>query len=511
TLNLSMLKRFFSLHNAEENRKLFNGLEIERFGEKYMKEQGTYPTIFLTLKDVQGLSFDEMMGLLREIMSELYMRFDYLENSPRLTFQEKRDFSLILNGEGDIFKLRFSLFNLAKYLAKHHEKKAVILIDEYDSPIINAWTHGYYDKTIDFMRGFLSKALKTNEYLDFAVLTGITRVSKESIFSGLNNLRVYSVLSEIYSDIFGFTVEETENMLKESGFAEKFDELKKWYDGYIIGDCEIYNPWSIINFIDNNCKYSPYWINVSGNAIIKELLNNIDEERKQEIIGLIEGNAVDTPLEENTVYADLHTGRDALYMMLLHTGYLKAVKSYVDRRGREWLTLKIPNREVLLAYESEIMKHIAPRRGETTLTNMFDAMTEGNEEAFSKCLSSLLLNYVSFHDAGNGENFYHGFLLGLSVYFKDTYRIESNKESGYGRFDIAFFPSDNKYAGIIIEIKLAKSEDEMENLAESALKQISDKAYTAEFKKRGTAKIWAYGVAFCGKRVRIASLEESLC
>ena len=502
TLNLSMLRYFFTLENRERNRELFAGLDIERAGEEYMREQGSRPVVFLSLKDVQARDFAGVLEKLSELMGQIYDRAGYLQESEALSPQEKKYFVSVLDEECTPGKLQSALANLTKSLKKHHGREAVVLLDEYDAPIIMAWERGYYDECIDFMRGFLSSVLKSNEALDFAVLTGVTRVSKESIFSGLNNLRVCSVLSERYSDIFGFTQEEADHLLAMCGLEEKSGDLKKWYDGYIFGSSEIYNPWSVISFIDNDCKFQPYWLNTSGNSILKALLARIDARKETDLMGLLEGKALSIPVRENIVYADLNSDRNTLYMMLLTSGYLKAVKSWKDERSRDWAALQIPNLEISCAYEDEILENIVPHQGQIVLMDLMGAMTEGRAEDFAKFLSELLRDFVSFHDSGhNPEGFYHGLLLGLSVWLEGRYRVESNKESGYGRFDIAFFPLKDNLPGVVLELKVVKEEEEMESAAKAALSQIEAKEYLAEMFRQGVTESWKYGIAFCGKKV----------
>ena len=372
---------------------------------------------------------------------------------------------------------------------------------EYDAPILSAWENGYYEECIDFMRGFLGSAFKTNPSLGFAVLTGVTRVSKESIFSGLNNLEVCSVLSDSYADAFGFTQEEAARLMEECGVGDRMSELKKWYDGYRFGQVEIYNPWSVINFIKNGCQFRPYWMNTSGNSILKELLNRVDTRRHRELQGLVQGKAVESPVLENIVYVDIHTNRDALFMMLMTTGYLKPVETWKDEDCADWVLLKIPNLEVRMAYRKEILGHIVPSQGETLLRDMLRSMTAGDGEGFLENLSDLLRDFVSYHDIAQPESFHHGLLLGLSVLLDGEYRVESNRESGYGCFDIAFFPLKTGTPGIVLELKSAKSEEELEEKAKEALRQIEEKAYITELSRQGVGEVWKYGIAFCGKKV----------
>ncbi len=498
TLTLSMLQYFFDSEQGEENRQLFSGLDIEGAGERYMQEQGTRQVVFLTLKEARSRSFSGMMEKLAEILRQLYDNFRYLQDSEALSSQDREYFTSILNGACPTEKMSFALLNLMKNLEKHHARKPMLLLDEYDAPILFAWEKGYYEECIDFMRGFLSAALKTNPALGSAVLTGVTRISKESIFSGLNNLDVCSVLREKYSDAFGFTQEEAARLMEDCGVGDRLPELAQWYDG-----CgrEIYNPWSVIQFIDHGCKFQPYWLNTSGNAILRDLLERVDSRRQRELYGLLKGKPVEVPVMENFVFGNIGENRNALFMLLMTTGYLKPVEMWKDEERVDWVRLQIPNFEVRFAYRSEILNHIVPSQGEILLRDMLRSMAEGDTQEFAENLSDILRDFVSYHDASQPESFYHGLLLGFSVLMDGKYKVESNKESGYGRFDIAFFPQKENAPGIILELKAAKSEDELEAKAQEALAQIEEKAYGAEMNRLGVKEIWRYGIALYGKRV----------
>ena len=508
TLSLSMLQYFFTLENAIENRKLFAGLDIEQAGEKYISQQGTRPVVFLTLKEVRSRSFADMKVSLREILRRVYGKYSYLEHSDALSEDDRQYFDTIRKSTSDMEQMKFALSNLMDMLEKHHQEKPLLLLDEYDAPILSAWENSYYQECIDFMRGFLGSALKTNPALGFAVLTGVTRISKESIFSGLNNLKVCSVLSNRYSDIFGFTQEEAAKLLAECGAADKVGELAKWYDGYQFGQAEIYNPWSVIQYLDNDCEFRPYWLNTSGNSILKDLLTKIDRRRQKELEGLLHGIGVEAPVMDEVVYADLAHNRDALFMMLMTTGYLKSVKTWKDEECADWALLKIPNLEVRMAYRKEILGHIVPSQGETLLRDMLHSMTTGDTDGFSEHLSCILQDFVSYHDTAQPESFYHGLMLGFSVLLDGKYRVESNRESGYGRFDLAFFPLHPGTPGVILELKTAASEEELEVKAKEALAQIAEKEYSAELSRQGVRDIWNYGIAFCGKKVCMESAQD---
>ena len=389
-------------------------------------------------------------------------------------------------------------------LTAHYGKNTVLLLDEYDAPIIYAVQNGFYDECIDFMRGLLGAAFKTNPTLDFAVLTGVTRVSKESIFSGLNHFEVHGVLSNRFTDVFGFTQAEVNEMAKHYETESKLPDLKKWYDGYQFGQIEIYNPWSIVNFIKSDYKFRAYWINVSSNGILKDMLARVDTDRREKLTALLNGGTVDSPIEEGIVYSQIFTNRAALFTMLLTTGYLKAIDTWQDEYYEEWARLKIPNLEIWTAYRREIANYIVPSSGEALLRDMTNAMPCGNAAKFAEYLTDVLRDFVSYHDTAS-ESFYHGLLLGLTVGLQGKYTIESNAESGYGRFDIAFIPVANRdLPGIVLELKIAKSEDELQEAAQKALAQINAKKYTAKLSAQGANVVWRYGVAFCGKKVWLA-------
>ena len=513
TLTLSMLRYFFCLENAEENRKLFRGLDIERAGKRYMKEQGTRPVVFLTLKDVQSALWEDERAKFALTLSHLYGSYLFLLESPALTEAEHEAFSAVRKKTAGQPELEDGLANLCRMLEKHYGKKPLLLLDEYDAPILSAWENGYCKKCMDFMRGFLGSALKTNASLGFAVLTGVTRVSKESIFSGLNNLDVCGVLSDSYADIFGFTQEETAKLMENCGMADKLPELKQWYDGYRFGQKEIYNPWSVINYIKNNCKFQPYWLNVSGNSMLHVLLEHVDEDRREELEGLMKGLPVEVTIDEGVIYADIHENSNALYMMMLTTGYLKAIEAHWDPSGEELPSCKllIPNRELRMVYRKEILGWMAARSDTVQLRCMLQAMVSGDATSFRNHLRKILAGIVSFHDAArNPENFYHGLLLGFSVLMSSSYRVESNRESGYGRFDIAFFPLNAKAPGVILELKSATSEDDLEEKAREALCQIEEKSYCTEFFRQGVKEVWKHRIAFHGKTVWMDTLQNEM-
>ena len=503
TINLSMLNYFFNLDNAAVNRALFVGLYIERAGERYMREQGTRPVIFLTFKDIK---YNTWSGALKKIASgvaELYKKYLFLAESAAINEFDREEFFAVCRKQAEPTDLEDAVAKLCKMLYLHYGKKPVVLIDEYDTPILSAWHHCYYDDCMQFMRNFFGAALKNNSYLDFAVLTGITRIAKENIFSGLNNLAVCGILAESYADCFGFTPTEAENLMQDSNYAGKIAELKQWYDGYKFGRVEIYNPWSVINFVADGCKFRPYWINVAENAVLRDMLCHLDSRRQMDLAVLMRGESVQASINEHIVYADLAGDRDALYMLLLHTGYLKAIDSREYQDGVVLVRLTIPNREIRQAYRQEILRHTAPQQGITLLQEMLEAMSVGDTDVFSEKLSQVLLDNVSFYDTVQPEIFYHGLLLGFAVLTEGLYRVESNRESGHGRFDIAFFPLDKNRAGVIWELKAVKTVTDLPLAAKKALEQIKQNMYVHELERQGVENIWQYGISVCGKKIYI--------
>ena len=500
TLNMNMLYYFFTSDNAAENSKLFADTDIERMGEEYMAEQGAYPTVFVTLKGVYAIDYEGALGLLALLMQDLYGKFNYLMKSEALTEKEKEYFDRIWSKSTDKDDLQLALKRLTDFLCRHHKKKVILLIDEYDVMIQAAWEHGYYEKAIAFVRVFLGEALKSNASLHFAVLTGVLRVAKESIFSSLNNFKVDSVISAEYATSFGFTQEEVNKMARDLGYEDKLPEIKSWYDGYHFSGYDMYNPWSVINYFAANADAAPYWVNTSANGILKTMLESLDEERAAELKGLMEGKTVETEIKEGVIYADINKNRDALYTMLVTTGYLQCIerKRVYDK---EYVSLTIPNREIRAIFDSEICDNLAVGLGGSTVYFMMKAMLDGDTELFALRLQSILKETVSVHDTAQPETFYHGLMLGLTVLLSDTYTVESNRESGYGRFDLALIPKDSANVGVIMEFKRAESEGELERKAAEALEQIAAKEYITRLTASGVKTIWRYGIAFFGKRM----------
>ena len=503
TLSLSMLYYFFTLKDAEENRALFAGCKIEQAGERYMAEQGTRPVVFLSLKDVKEPDFDRMLAGLAELCKRVYYEFRYLLEGDTLISEEKAVFRAILAKTASPTDLQYSLSNLVAYLARYHKKSVLVLIDEYDAPIQRAWDRGYYDEAIDFMRNYLSSVLKSNPHLDFAVLTGVLRIAKESIFSSLNNLEVASVASGNYLDAMGFTYEEIEQMATDFKVSDKLPEIKSWYDGYNFAGQEIYNPWSVVNYFRQNCQPAAYWVNTSGNAILKHLLRDAKAPQVRDLYAFLQGAQVRAQLVEGVIYDDIGESTSALYSMLINTGYLTLAERPDPYAGGR-IAMRIPNLEIRLLFQREVMNYLE-RAGsdENLLVTITEALMDGRATDFAESLSNFLRFSVSFYDTANRETFYHGLMLGLLATLVPRFEVVSNREAGFGRFDIAIFPGKNQRVGAVLEFKVAKKEEDMPDRAGEALAQIRDRDYLSEFARRGVQEVWQYGIAFCGKKCLI--------
>ena len=503
TLAMSMLYYFFTMEDAGANRNLFKGCKIEAAGEKYMKHQGTKPTIFLSLKDIKQVDFIRMMKSFSSLMQDLYAMHSYLLDSECLNEYDREYFHSVVTRQADSVDLQLSLKKLTVWLQRYHQKAVLLLIDEYDAPIQYAFDHDYYDEAIEFMRNYLSSALKSNSSLDFAVITGVLRIAKESIFSSLNNLEIASVVSGRYQSAMGFDYHEIEQVATDFNCPQKLEEIKDWYDGYNFSGQEIYNPWSVINYILHNCQPALYWLNTSGNTILNDLLKHIDKKQEKELYTLLRGGSITARIDESIIYTDISKSRNALYTMLLTTGYLTPVSQPSLTGFTLSARLRIPNQEIRAVYAKEILERIESMDGQPNLLSMMDNLLSGNVEEFSARLNEYLETLASYYDTANRENFYHGFLLGLLALLLPDYTVRSNRESGYGRFDIAIFPNRKHQTGVIMEFNVAESEAALPKMAETALAQIESMDYMAEFRNKGISPVWQYGIAFCGKKSHI--------
>lgn len=500
TLFLSMFYYFFAAAHGKEHRELFRGLAIETAGERYMEEQGTRCVLFLTLKDIKHRNWPDMLAKFRFLLSDLYDQYAYLMEASIFSPAERRYFQRVHDGLASPVEMEEALRRLMDMMKRYHHQPVVLLLDEYDIPVQQAWEHGFYEDCMAFMRNFLSAALKTNPSLDFAVLTGVWRIAKESIFSGLNNLEVSSVINGTYADWIGFTPEEVHALAHAQQQDAALPVLHDWYDGYRFGEQEIYNPWSVLCFFKEQGQPQPYWAHTSGNALLSELLKQTDPVQEENLLRLIQGNTVTAVLTEYTIYPELADNPDALYTILLLTGYLKIVsrRLIVDT----WVyVLAIPNWEVRSIYRSEILSRLSPGRTTSYLITTMESLMAGNAQAFARGLQEILMKVASVYDTANREAFYHGLLLEMTTLLVPEYEVKSNRESGLGRYDLAIYPTHKGQCGVILEFKAAGSPAELLSKAQEARHQIDEKDYEADFRIRGIHKVLKYGIAFCGKQV----------
>ncbi len=459
----------------------------------YFLDQGKYPVIFLSFKDLKAESYDMMLHSIQYAISTLFDQFHFL--SKDLQDFNAMIFKKILLGEANIVELQNSIKFLAKLLTQYYQKKVVILVDEYDTPVVSAYEHGYYEKAISFFKVFYSSALKDNEYLQTGIMTGILRVAKEGIFSGLNNLAVYSILDEKYSSYFGLTEEEVKHALQDYELEYDIRSVKEWYDGYLFGNTEIYNPWSIISYIVNK-KIEPYWINTSNNFLVYDLLEKANINIFEELQNVFQGKEIQKTIEHSFHFQDMSNPQE-IWQLLVHSGYLKIEKSLGNHR----YTLKIPNQEIQSFFEKSFLNRFLG--GVDIFYEMITALKERNIEIFEKKLQDIFLTKVSYYDVGQEEKYYHNLVLGMILSLSKEYDIHSNLESGYGRYDISLEPKEKNRVGFILEFKIAKSEEELEKKSKEALLQIQEKRYDIEMKEKGILEIVKLGIAFYGKKVKI--------
>ena len=504
TLNMDMLRTFFE-RTQEDSSVYFRDKKIWQCGERYQKYQGKYPVIFLTFKDVKRTSWQETYSHLMRLIGEEFLRHSELAESAACNEAERKAYQRIVSGTADETDFLSSLKLLSQMLHKHNDCPAVIIIDEYDTPIQQGYIRGFYDEAVFFMRGFFSGGLKDNRSLAFGFLTGILRVAKESIFSGLNNIVVNSVLDRRYSSYFGFTEDEVTQMAAYYGAEDRLPELRDWYDGYRFGETEIYNPWSVVNYFSAGCEPRPYWLSTSSNDIISEVLSQADSEVCRQLLTLLQGGTVTSCIDTSVIYPEFQRSRASVYSFLLVSGYLKPIRTDLSAGGEYLCQVSIPNKEIRYVYNKEILEKLKGPAVESSVTAIQEALFSGDHEALQKQLQLFLIQSVSAFDAA-GENFYHGFLLGLCALFGNMY-VTSNRESGNGRYDIQLLPKDGRQPGILIELKAEKgcTRDQLQKLSQKALEQIESKEYDAELRMKGIQKIFKYGVAFSGKTVEVSA------
>lgn len=505
TLNMDMLRTFFE-KTAEDTGRYFQDKKIWQQGEKYTNHQGQYPVIFLSLKDIKARKWQYAFDALKYIISVEYMRHSELKRSSELEEADIELYNRIVKNQAGYMEYVFSLQALSRMLHQHHKQAPVIIIDEYDTPIQEGFVNGYYDDAVEFIRSFFSAALKDNPHARQIVMTGILRIAKESIFSGLNNIRVFSVLDKKFSEFFGFTTSEVQQMAAYYEQTDKLPELKAWYDGYKFGDTEIFNPWSVINYFSNNCQAMPYWVQTSANTIIQEILKTYNDDTYRNLHALLGKTEVQSIVRTNIIYPKLKEPQTNILGFLLMTGYLKSTGTELDARGDYICRLSIPNKEIKTIYYNEILSLLTEDIGENTVMNLANALYDKDAAKIKEALNKFMLKTISYYD-NLKENYYHGLMLGLLAIGESNYDIRSNRESGLGRYDIQLIPKKSALPGIIIEVKAADKDAgvELSKLAQTALKQIDEKKYDTELCAQGVNDIIKYGVAFKGKTIEIVT------
>ena len=501
TLNMSMLRYFFDVKDKEENKKLFENLKI--YDSEYMSEQGKYPVIFVSLKDLKEDTWEECLESIKDIMYKIFNEYSFLRK--KLNIVEKRQFDKIWEITGNERNFKTSLLDLSNYLNKYYGEKVIILIDEYDAPIINAFDKGYYNEAINFFQTFYSSALKTNNSLKYGVLTGITRIIKEGIFSGLNNLYVNTILSKDYSEYFGLLENEVIEMLEYFDMKYKIEEVREWYNGYIFGESKVYNPWSIVNYVREK-EIKAYWANVSGNTLLENMLDHAGESVYDDLKRFTDGESIEKYISDGTTIKSLLNNDDEIWQLLLYSGYLtkdeKQKEIDVTSEYTDVYNLRIPNKEIRKYFGNMFLNRFFGTEVKTNV--LIKALENGDIKKFEKTLGEIMINMLSFFDLDKEmEKIYQVFMIGLVGFLMGKYEIISNDESGYGRYDLAMIPIKSNEKAYLMEFKISKTKNEMEKRAQKALKQIDEKKYDTKLKARGIKNILKIGVAFYGKEVKV--------
>ncbi|MBS6018581.1 MAG: AAA family ATPase [Leptotrichia wadei] len=502
TLNMSMIKYFFDVRNKDENRKLFEGLKI--FGSEYMKEQGKYPVIFVSLKDLRADTWEMCLMEIKKLISKIYREFQYI--TEKMNEDDKEIYDSIKNRKNDM-DLNTSIELLSEYLFEYYGERVIILIDEYDAPIINAFDKGYYNEAINFFQVFYSSALKTNDSLKYGILTGITQIIKEGIFSGLNNLKVDTILNKKFSEYFGLLESEVIKMLDYFEMKYKIEEVKEWYNGYIFGDKRVYNPWSIINYVDNG-EIKAYWANVSGNTLLENMLDQAGEDVYTDLKRFTDGESIEKYISDGTTIKSLLSNDDEIWQLFLYSGYLTKAKEQIEIDETLEYTniynLKIPNKEIRKYFGNMFLNRFFGTELKTSI--LIKALESGDIKKFEKTLGEIMVNMLSHFDLDSEmEKIYQVFMIGLVGFLMGKYEIISNNESGYGRYDLAMIPIKSNEKAYLMEFKISKTEKGMTLKAEEALKQIDEKKYDTRLKARGIKNILKIGIAFYGKKVKVFS------
>ena len=492
TLNMSMLKYFFDIKNREENKEIFKDLYIEN--TEAFKEQGQYPVIFLSLKDLKALTWKQMEKAIKSAISRLFSEYKYLLND--LDKFDTLTFENILLKNTELEDLKEALKFLTRILYEKYNKKVVVLIDEYDSPLVSAYINGYYEKAKDFFKTFYSTVLKDNSYLQMGVLTGIIRVIKAGIFSDLNNLSTYTILSDVYTDSYGLTEEEVERSLKYYGIEQEISNVKDWYDGYKFGNSEVYNPWSILNFLRFK-ELRAYWVDTSGNDLIKDVLKKITKNTIEALERLFNGEGLKQNISGTSDLSKL-LSEDELWELMLFSGYL-TVEEKIDHKN---YVLRLPNKEIKELFRDTFLEKYFGRGSK--LLYLMEDLTENRIDEYEERLQEILLTSVSYNDTKKGnEAFYHGLIMGIGLYLEGEYITKSNIESGLGRYDFVIEPKNKTKRAYIMEFKATDSVENLEEVSKEALRQIEDKKYDISLKQNGVKDITYLGIAFCGKQIKI--------
>lgn len=501
TLNMDMLRTFFE-KTSEDTSVCFQDKLIWNCGKKYRDYQGKYPVIFVSFKDVKFDTWDETFRNLSSILAKEYLRHKELQESKLCNSFDKEYYIKISSMQASEEELSQGLQNLSKMLHDHYNIPAIIIIDEYDTPIQQGHINGFYDKVVLFMRNLFSGGLKDNKHLAYGFLTGILRVAKESIFSGLNNLVIHSVLDNKYSQYFGFTPDEVKEMAEYYHAGDKYAEICEWYDGYRFGTSDIFNPWSVINYFSNSCQPKAFWQSTGNNEIIGEILTDADEDIYKRLNTLLQGESFLTYIDTSVIYPQIRNNPSSIYSFLLVAGYLKTVRSELALTGDFMCEVALPNREVAFVYNKEILQKLSQILPQSATIPLQKALFSGDSERLKIQMEKLLLQSASFYDTVK-ENFYHGLVLGLCATLSSKYYVTSNHESGEGRYDIQLMPKDNDMPGILIELKLGKKNTDLKKLSNEALQQIIDCKYDTDMIMHNIHTIYKYGVAFCGKKVEV--------
>ncbi len=533
TLAMSMLRTFFEKEiddkgNAVDNSRYFAGMKIMDSGDEIVSKMGCYPVISLSLKSAKQSNFESAFFKIREEIVREYSRHSYIKDSMKDAPQKKAEYEAFEYGISDWIerernfqseeeraaalrseyaKYSTALRTLSAFLRQYLNKNVIILIDEYDVPLENSYYNGFYDEMVNFIRSLFESALKTNSDLEFGVVTGCLRITKESIFTGLNNLKVNSVLSGDFSEGFGFSESEVREILSSYGISEKFEDVKSWYDGYLFGSTEIYNPWSVISYVDGEINGHvefpmPYWSNTSSNSIIRKMVEKADDSIKSELDELISGGTIEKRVQEDITYEDIEKNKENLWNFLFFTGYLKKVSMRQD--GRQiYITMKIPNQEICSIYENKIREWFEEKVEKSDFSELYEAIKKRDTDEIGKFVRRILADSISFYDSD--ESFYHGFFLSL-LYQMPDYSVKSNREEGDGRPDIILYPNHPEDPAYIFEIKRRKKFSEMQDGLNEALNQIIDKQYESGILEDGYIAAVSFGICFCKKSCIVAEL-----